>query len=185
MPLSEAGQEPVMWFAMSAPYRNEMKAKNFLDEKGIENFLPLQYKIRTNRYGRKERKALPVVSNLLFVHTTQSIIRQAKQGVSFLQYRTRPVNEKNQPIIVPDSQMRQFIAVCQTMSSDLIYLEPSAISLAKGARVRIIGGAFDGVEGYFVKIKGVRSRRVVVEVEGLAVATAEIEPQYIEVIKNE
>jgi hypothetical protein len=83
MPLSEAGQEPVMWFAMSAPYRNEMKAKNFLDEKGIENFLPLQYKITTNRYGRKERKALPVVSNLLFVHTTQSIIRQAKQGVSF------------------------------------------------------------------------------------------------------
>ena len=68
------------------------------------------------------------------------------------------------------------------MSNDLIYLEPSMINFAKGTRVRIIGGAFDGVEGCFVKIKGVRSRRVVVEVEGLAVATAEIEPQYIEII---
>ena len=29
------------WFAMSAPYRRELKAKEMLDNAGIENFVPM------------------------------------------------------------------------------------------------------------------------------------------------
>ena len=34
--------------------------------------------------------------------------------------------------------------------------------------MKIIGGAFDGVEGTFVKVEGVRNRRVAVLVPGIA-----------------
>ena len=66
-----------------------------------------------------------------------------------------------------------------------MYLNPDEINIAKGTPVRIIGGTFDGVEGIFVKVKGVRSKRVVVLIDGVtAVATAEIQPEYIEVVSR-
>lgn len=176
--------EMPMWYAMSAPYRNELKAKSYLDAKGVENFLPLQYKIITNRYGRKVRKLAPAISNLIFARTTRSHLQEVKQGVRYLQYRTRPEAGRNVPIVVPDYQMQQFITVCKTHNNDLLFLEPSEIDLEKGTRVRIIGGPFDGVVGIFVKLKGVRHKRVVVQVAGVAVATAEVEPQYIEVLND-
>ena len=50
--------------------------------------------------------------------------------------------------------------------------------------MRIIGGAFNNVEGIFVKVKGVRSRRVVLLVEGVtAVALTEVSPDLLEVLK--
>ena len=64
----------------------------------------------------------------------------------FLQYRTFPENGKNVPIVVPDNQMQQFIAVCETHNEQLMYLNPDEINIAKGTPVRIIGGTFDGVE---------------------------------------
>ena len=81
--------------------------------------------------------------------------------------------------------MQQFITVSKTNSEQLIYLRPEEINLKKGTRVRILGGTFDGVEGIFVKIKGIRSRRVVVVIPGItAVVTAEIQPDLIEVISQ-
>lgn len=174
-----------MWFAMSAPYRKEAEAVRLLDLKGIENYLPMQYRIFTNKSGKKVRKLVPVVSNLLFARTTRAYLQEVKTGVSFLQYRTRPENGRNVPIVVPDRQMQQFIAVCETHNEHLIYLQPDEINLSKGTPVRIIGGAFDGVEGLFLKVKGARAKRVVVQIDGIAVATAEIEPQYIEVINTD
>lgn len=174
--------ESLEWFAMSAPYRNEMKAKTFLESKGVECYLPCQYKIVTDRYGRKRRKLQPIISNLLFARTTRDYLQEIKTGVHYLQYRTRPLNGRNVPITVPERQMQQFIAVCETHNENLIYLLPEEINLSRGTQVRIIGGAFDGVEGTFVKVRGARTKRVVVQIDGIAVATAEIEPQYIEVI---
>ena len=31
-----------VWFAMSAPYRRELRAKEFLDSKGVECFIPMK-----------------------------------------------------------------------------------------------------------------------------------------------
>ena len=48
----------------------------------------------------------------------------------------------------------------------------------------IVGGDFEGQEGVFLKVKGARDRRVVVEIQGvIAVAMATIHPDLIEVIK--
>lgn len=174
-----------MWYAMSAPYRKEFEAQRLLDSKGVRNFLPLQYRIFTTKSGKKVRRLVPVISNLLFAYAPRTLLQDIKTTAPFLQYRTRPENGRNIPIVVPENQMKQFIAVCETYNDRLIYLQPDEINLAKGTRVRVIGGVFDGVEGVFVKVKGARCKRVVVLVNGVtAVATAEIEPEYIEVLKE-
>lgn len=176
-------ENAVCWFAMSAPYQKEMEAQRLLAKASIECFVPMCYKVVV-RSGKKRRAWLPAVSNLIFVRTTRPLIQETKKYIPFLQYLTRPEGGKNIPIVVPDEQMEQFIAVCRSHEDKLVYLSGEEISrLGKGTQVRIIGGVFDGVKGTFVRVKGCRSRRVVVQVQGIvAVVLAEVQPDLIEVI---
>ena len=174
----------IVWFAMSAPYRRELKAKEYLQAKGIECFVPMVNALVEKRSGAKIRKQIPAIHNLIFVHTSKNVIQEIKRGVDYLQYRTMPREGKNIPIIIPDRQMQQFIAVTQTANEGLIYMRPEEVNIAKGTKVRVHGGAFDGAEGIFVKIQGKRKPRVVLLIQGVAaVALAEISTEFIEIIK--
>lgn len=174
--------DDVVWFAVSSPHRRELKAKKLLDDHHIENFIPMRYEVVESRKG-KERILTPAIHNLIFAKTSRRILQQLKTGIPYIQYKTRPENGRNVPIVVPDSQMEQFIAVCRSQDDRLVYLQPEEINLRKGVRVKILGGAFDGVEGVFVEMKGRQERRVVVLVEGLAaVVMAEISPDLIQVL---
>jgi transcription antitermination factor NusG len=95
-----------------------------------------------------------------------------------------PVDGKNVPIIVPDYQMKSFIAVCETYNDKLVYLSPDEVHLDKGTPVRIVGSAFDGVEGTFVKVERRRKKQVVVLVQGVAaVMIAEFTDGYLQVLE--
>ncbi len=131
--------------------------------------------------GKKVRALVPVVHNLLFVHARPSDVQRVKSQVTYLQYITD--TRSGQKIIVPDSQMQRFIAVSGTYDDHLLYFQPDELNLSKGTKVRITGGEFEGQEGVFLKVKGARDRRVVIEIQGvIAVAMATIHPDLIEVI---
>ncbi|MFV0553801.1 MAG: UpxY family transcription antiterminator [Mangrovibacterium sp.] len=171
-----------IWYAMRATYRRSLNAKLLLEELGISSFIPMRYELITQK-ARKKRVLVPAIQDLIFVHTTPTVIKKAKAGISYLQYLTNMEQGKRTPIVVPDFQMRQFIAVAQTHDDQLIYLEPSEVKLSKGTNVRIHGGVFDGVEGVFIKVKGVKKKRIVVSIPGItSVVVAEISPDLIEVI---
>lgn len=174
-----------MWFAMSAPYRRELKAKEILDSIGVENFVPMTKSI-IERGGQKRRATVPAIHNLIFVRATKEQIKEIKARTTYLQYRTFPCNGKNCPITVPDKEMQQFITITQERMDEITYLKPEEIDIAKGTRVRIHGGAFNGTEGIFVKVKGKRNRRVVVHIDGIAsiAINTEIAPEFIEVIEH-
>ena len=128
---------------------------------------------------------LPAVNNLIFVHSKLDIIKDVKKEILNLQYLVNKVNGQSLPIIVRDSEMQQFIRVVENYEEEVNYFCPEEINISKGTRVRIIGGSFDGVEGVFMKVKGKRSKRVVVMLDKLlAVVMAEVESDLIEVIKN-
>lgn len=176
--------EPLYWFAMSVPYNRALKVKAMLESERIECFIPMRYEVRTVK-GRKTRLYVPAVSNLLFVHTTDSRLKIFKQTTTFLQYLMCRIDGVSRKIIVPDAQMEQFIRVSRSDDDGLVYLKPEEVNLKKGTRVRILGGAFDGVEGVFLKIKGKRSRRVVVLIDNVsAVAVSEVSPDLIEVLDS-
>ena len=185
-PSSTPNDHKIVWFAMSAPYRRELKAKAFLDSRNIECFVPMKQDVVEKRCGIKSKELVPAIHNLIFVRTSKEKIKALKQGVDFLQYRTMPSNGKNRPIIVPDRDMAQFIAVTKASNDGIIYLRPEEIDLEKGTKVRVHGGTFDGAEGYFVKIKGKRNRKVVLLIENVAaIALADISADLIEVLSQE
>ena len=176
-PVSDA-----VWYAMSAPYHRELQARDWFGEHGIETFVPMRREIVTSRDGHKSSVSVPAIHNLIFVHTTSDVMRELKPQLPIVQYLTHPVEGRNRPILVPESQMQQFIRVSNSHNEKLLYFRPEELNLHSGTPVRIIGGAFDGVEGTFVKVQGVRNRRVVVQLPGLLSVAAEVHPDLIQVI---
>lgn len=173
--------ETPVWFAMYA-YKRELRIQQELNKENIEHFIPMHYILKEHN-GRKKRVLVPAISNLVFVHTTKSILTQFKLRNPYLQYVTRKVDSGREIITVPSSQMKDFIGIARRYEEDLIYYRPEEISLDKGHKVRVHGGAFDGVEGTLIKLKGKRSKRIVVKIAGVvAIAAAYIEPEYIEIL---
>lgn len=130
------------------------------------------------------RKLVPVVHNLVFVYATRSEVDEMKSTVgASLPIRYIMDRETRQPITIPEVQMRSFIAVAGNYDEQVVYLDPSVVSLKKGDRVRVTGGIFEGVEGVIIRVKG--DRRVSVCIQGvMAVATAYIHPSLIERIPD-
>lgn len=181
--LANTSNEEPAWFAMSATFGRSIKAKAFLESKDVKCFVPMRYEMINDSKKGKIRKLIPAINNLIFVYATKGQIQTLKVRMEYLQYLTIPENGKNIPIIVPEHQMLQFIAVCDTYDDNLVYLSPNEIKLEKGTPVKIIGSAFDGVEGIFVKVDGVRKKKVVVLVSGVtAVMIVEFEDGYLQVL---
>lgn len=53
-----------------------------------------------------------------------------------------------------------------------------------GKRVRIIGGVFNEYEGQLLSVKSMRKKRLIIELEGLITASVEVEPDFIQVIRE-
>lgn len=175
-------RDDIAWYAIRVTYSREMIFKEYLDDHSIENFIPMRYE-STDLGAKKSRKLVPIIHNLVFVHSTKGCIDAFKSELE-VRLPIRYIMDKatSHPIIIPDKQMQDFIAVSGTYDDQLVYLDPVSIILKKGDKVRITGGIFSGVEGVFIRIKG--DRRVVVSIQGImAVATAFIHPSLIEKIE--
>ncbi|EYE44060.1 transcription termination factor nusG family protein, partial [Bacteroides fragilis str. S6L5] len=135
------------WYALRITYSRELAFKEYLDSRGVRNFLPMRYEY-VFRGERKIRKLVPVVHNLVFVYATRSEVDEIKSTVgASLPIRYIMDRETRQPITIPEVQMRSFIAVAGNYDEQVVYLDPSVVSMKKGDRVRVTGGIFEGVEG--------------------------------------
>lgn len=174
------------WFAMSATFGRALKAKEYLEGKSVRCFVPMKYEIVCRKNLPPTRKLIPAIKNLIFVYTSQEILQKLKSQVPYLQYLTQAQNGKNVPITVPQKQMQPFIELCQTHHEKLTYIALDEIDLKKGEPVRFVGGGLDGLEGTFVKVNKSRKKRVVVQVQGVAVVIkSELWDGYLQVLEQE
>lgn len=177
-----ASQEDKRWFALRATYNRELMVKDDLEQCGWECFVPMRV-VKRERGSIVERRLEPSVHNLLFVHCTERELKEYKRATTMpVRYIMNRVTRR--PLVVPDGQMRSFMAVANATEEDVVYLTPKPGDFAAGERVRIIGGVFKGAEGVFVRVKG--DRRVVVSIEGvIAVATTFVHPSLLEKITED
>lgn len=168
--------EAKVWYAIRVTYNREMKVKAELDARNIENFIPMKYTLGIKN-GRRVKKLVPTVHNLIFLHIEPSVMKVFKATTSLpICYIMNPATKK--PALVPEDQMKNFIAVAGTYDEQLEYLEVKPGQFTRGDRVRIIGGPFEGAEGVLRRVKG--NHRVVVSIEGIvAVATTTIHPSLL------
>jgi transcription antitermination factor NusG len=175
----------IKWFVLFAANGKAAKISDYLKSTDIEYFYPMFYQERRIRKSERTKRFLqPIFRNLLFVKSTKSqldpILREIKLAfgiTSDLYYRHRD-GEERKIIVVPSAEMQNFMAVVGAVEEPIIYFSNEDLNLAKGTRVRINGGTFEGVEGIFMRVKG--ERRVVVSLPNLfSVATAFLPLEFI------
>ena len=122
--------EELMWFTMRVTYHRELEAKRLLDEKGVENFIPMKYE-KSARTGKK--RLVPVIHNIIFVRATASGIQELKQPtrIPMLQYMMD--QRLGKKITVPEKQMRTFIAVAGSYDESLRFFRPRRDQFHKSA----------------------------------------------------
>ena len=177
-----------MWYAMRA-YKCEERAeeaiKSFIS---LDCFVAKRYELRVY-HGKKYRKLVPLIPSLVFVRGKKSDVQRFKRVHQYLQYMV--IKEKGKdvssPLIVPDRQMHDFMKVANRQEADVRWHAPGEIALAKGSRVRIIGGLCDGVEGILLRDKSLKNERLYITLPGVLgiISTVEVFPEWIEVMENE
>lgn len=162
--------DPRKWFPMRVTYGREMKVKGELDRIRIENFVPMTYKLVDADSETPHRELVPAISNLIFVRSTQeriSGLKMTNETLEPLRYMMdHTAGTAHVIMTVADRQMENFMRVAKMTDESVMFLDEKSIVGKEGKRVRIMGGAFEGVEGVIRRVK--RCKRVVVEIEGVA-----------------
>lgn len=172
------------WYILRAIFRKEEKVRDMLRRAGHQCYVPMCYQIETIK-EHKVRRLVPAISELVFVYATQDAIKDFKLHCKETVYwLTRPNGNRREKIVVPDKAMEDFIRVTQENEQSITYFRPDEINLNKGDRILIHGGAFDGVEGILIKIKGRRDKRLVVAIPGITAAAVSIQPEIVEVVSK-
>lgn len=103
----------ILWYAMSSPFRREMKAKALLDAHQIENFIPMKKRLEI-RDGEIVTREEPAVHNFVFVHDSYNGIMKVKKGLDILQFILNSLS----PIVVPQRQMDDFVRFYESVGYD-------------------------------------------------------------------
>lgn len=145
----------LMWFAVQTKPRHEKKATAELQDKGIDAFLPLRSEKR--QWSDRQRVVeLPLFAQYVFVRITPSL--NARVAVLRTNGITNFVGMRGIGMAIPDEQIERI----QTVIAQGIPVSPHAF-LNVGKRVRIRGGALDGLQGILTAVNG--DRTLVVSVE--------------------
>ena len=176
---SESGRDtrmcgdPKTWFPMRVTYQREMKVKAELDRLGIENFVPMRYKVvESQNDGDTElrRVLVPAINNLIFVRSTKERVSELKRTNEVLEplryMMDRTASCEHTIMTVVDREMENFMRVAARTDDSVMFLDEETVVGKEGKHVEIMGGAFEGVTGVIRRVK--RCKRVVVEIEGVA-----------------
>ena len=172
------------WFVLRVLYGRIVKAKEFAEAKGLECYVPLQYK-EVRKQGKKRIVEQPLLPSFLFIYAKRSQIDELlcnsssnttdkKALLSFYYDHTsyrEDASDKNPPLTISDSAMDNFIRLTSIKNPHVIPVTSENIMYKLGDEVVITEGEFIGIHGRVARIAG--QQRVVVELfDGCLVATA-------------
>lgn len=161
------------WFALATMSRHERFAAFEINSLGIETFLPTITEV--HRWSDRRKKVqVPLLPGYLFIRTEMR--PEVRRAVTFIRGIVAFMAMGGQPTPIPDDQ----IAILRQLVEQNVACTPHPF-LRIGQRVRIVGGALDGVCGILVRYEG--GQRLVISVDGLQRSLAiQVEGYKIEAI---
>lgn len=186
------------WFVLRVSYGRIIKAKAFIEAKGLECYVPLRYK-EVRKHGKKRIITEPLLSSFLFVYATAEQVDYLLQDKDIKAFENRALLSyyydhtshcknaptKNPPLIIADIAMDNFIRLTSIHNPHIIPVTSENIKYKLGDEVVITEGEFKDIRGRVTRIAG--QQRVVVELfDGCLVATAYIpkEAMKIEIVNR-
>ena len=173
-----------LWFVLRVSYGRIDKAKTFVEAKGLECYVPLQYK-EVRKQGKKRILTIPLLHSLIFVHASAEQVEallhdnkvMANESRALLSYyfnhtiHRQDNPDRNPPLTIRDEAMNNFIRLTSIKNPHIIPVTSNSIQFKLGDNVVVTEGEFKGVHGRVARIAG--QQRVVVELfDWCLVATA-------------
>lgn len=155
-------------------------AHDHLRSEGLEVFTPMKEQLMTIG-GKRQRRNVPVIQDLLFVHDSKERLDPLVMKYPNLQYRYCLGKTADNPLTVRDNEMERFISAVTETPNPRYYMPGELTPAMYGKRVSIVGGPFDGYEGRLLSVKGMRTRRLIVEIPGIISLAVEVSPEYIRI----
>ena len=176
--------ENEQWFVLRVSYGRILKAKTFVEAKGLECYIPLRYK-EIKKQCKKRIIIEPLLPSFIFIHTTEEQIEALLHENKVVTNESRPLlsyyfdhtihrqdnPDRNPPLTIRDEAMSNFIHLTSIKSPHIIPITSNNIQFKLGDHVVVTDGEFKGIHGRVARIAG--QQRVVVELfDGCLVATA-------------
>lgn len=149
-----------------------------LSKAGMEVFTPMTQMVMKIG-GKLQRRDVPVIQDLLFVHESKETLDPIVELTPTLQYRYQRGKTKDEPTTVREEEMERFIFAVRNTETPMYYKPGELTAAMYGKSVLIHGGRLDGYEGRLLSVRGMRKRRLIVELPGLMAAAVEVEPDFI------
>lgn len=178
--------ENEQWFVLRVSYGRILKAKTFVEAKGLECYIPLRYK-EIKKQCKKRIIIEPLLPSFIFIHTTEEQIEALLHDNKIVANGSRPLlsyyfdhtihrqdnPDRNPPLTIRDEAMSNFIRLTSIKSPHIIPITSDNIQFKLGDMVIVTEGEFKGIRGRVARIAG--QQRVVIEIfEEFFVATAYI-----------
>lgn len=145
------------WYAVQTLARHEKKIAEELERRGIDAYLPVV--TETHSWSDRRKKVeVPLFSCYAFVRIVRT--PEARLGVLKVNGVVNFVGDNRLGEPIPDDQIED---VRTLLASDVAFSEHTFLSV--GQRVRIRGGALDGMEGILTAVNG--SRRLVISIDSI------------------
>ena len=184
------------WFVLRVTYGRVVKAKAFIETKGLECYVPLRYK-EVIKQGKRRITTEPLISSFMFVHASaeqvDSLLQdkniKALENKALLSYYYDHTSHcdnsptKNPPLVISDAAMDNFIRLTSIHNTHIIPVTSENIKYKLGDEVVITEGEFKDIRGRVARIAG--QQRVLVELfDGCLVATAYIPKEAMDLYKK-
>ena len=178
--------ENKLWFVLRVSYGRVLKAKDFVEAKGLECYVPLRYK-EVRKQGKKRIITKPLLSSFLFVHATaeqvETLLYEIKVSTNeirnLLSYyfdhtsQRQDNPDRNPPLTICDETMNNFIKLISIKNQHIIPVTTEIVPYKLGDMVIGTEGDFKDIHGRVARIAG--QQRVIVELfSGCLVTTAYI-----------
>ena len=172
------------WFVLRVSYGRIIKAKAFVEAKGLKCYVPMRYK-EVKKRGKKRIITEPLLPSFLFVHAAAEQIETLLYEIKVSPNESRNLlsyyfnhtihcqdNPKhNPPLTIRDEAMNNFIRLTSIKNPHIIPITTEIIQYKLGDMVIVTDGEFKDIHGRVARIAG--QQRVIVELfDEYLVATA-------------
>ncbi len=176
--------ENKQWFVLRVSYGRIIKAKAFVEAKGLECYVPIRNK-EVKKQGKKRIVIEPLLPSFIFVraaveqletllHNNKVVANDSRPLLSYYFDHTihRQDNpDRNPPLTIRDEAMNNFIRLTSIKNPHIIPVTSNNIQPKLGDNVVVTEGEFKGIHGRVARIAG--QQRVVMELfDSCLVATA-------------
>ncbi|GAB6982518.1 UpxY family transcription antiterminator [Prevotella dentasini] len=141
------------WYAVRLFGNRQETVADYFKEKGMEVFIPLQYRDVEDASGKVRQVLRPVVINLLFVKQPddEAIFRKAVQESALKLSVIRKERDSKDYYLIPHNQMYEFRLMCNPEISMRKFISTEEARMKAGDPVLVKFGPMKGMTGRLVR----------------------------------